>query len=84
MIYVMSDRYTTTEADGSTSIDRRPDKEVDGRYVENFTCRETLEYHRSLGGTETVRRTGRRIHCTSVHPDGTVREVIFTPKAGSL
>lgn len=78
MKYMMSDRHEVTEADGSTSINRHTDKEVDEEYVRNYV--EAVDFFEGLGGTETVRRTQGRVYVTSVSPGGKVtRRTVFTP-----
>ena len=67
----------------STSMDgeRAPDEVVDEQFVEKYSTLKTLEFFRSLGGTETVVRHGDgTIACTSVSPDGDhTRITVFTP-----
>lgn len=60
---------------------REPDEVVDADFVARFVGRETLDWFRNLGGSETVKRyRDGRIFVTSTSPDGDEQRLtLFTP-----
>lgn len=78
MNYLMTDRYSRSQPDGSFSVERKPDREVNDVFVQNFV--EAVDFFESLGGSEMVSRRQGRIYVTSISPDRkTTRETVFTP-----
>lgn len=79
--YSKAQEVTTIEegASPSTTVERRPDEEVDAAYVERYLS--AREFFEDLGGTEVHnRRSGGVLVVKATRPDGLVIvRTIFTP-----